>query len=416
MRFIHAADLHLDSPMQGLASRADAPTNVLRTATRGAFVRLVDAALRLEVDFMVIAGDIYDGDWQDFNTGIFFALQLGRLDKAHIPVFLLHGNHDAQSSITRSLRLPANVHRFPAERPETFELESLGVALHGQSFAHRAVTENLAASYPRPRAGCVNIGVLHTALEGHSAHARYAPCTADELDALGYDYWALGHVHERRVIARRSTIAYPGNLQGRHIREPGARGALLVEIDGRGAVDIAPLEVDVLRWHTLTVDVSAAHDFDAAAGAACEALAEHAQACGPDHLQAVRLVLQGNTRAHGELFGLDEQLRAEIARQAAAVGADRLWIEQVRIATGAPRRLGGEQSAMLGDLHALLAEAATDPGLQAELRADLLKIVGSLPREVAERAETLDAIRHGRIDEVLADIAPRVAAMLAQDD
>ena len=227
MKFIHAADIHLDSPLVGLSAYPDAPAERLRTATREAFERLVARAIEEQVDFMVIAGDLYDGDWKDYHTGLFFVRQMGRLRQAGITVYLLYGNHDAESEVTRSLQLPDNVQVFPARRAETFRIAALQVALHGQSFKHAATTDNLVPGYPAPVPGWLNIGVLHTALEGNAEHARYAPCSVAELQVKGYQYWALGHVHEHWVQRGDVTMAYPGNLQGRHIREQGARGALL---------------------------------------------------------------------------------------------------------------------------------------------------------------------------------------------
>src|SRR2546426_8575476 len=232
MRFIHAADIHLDSPLTGLSAYQDAPADLLRTATRDAFENLVSEAIAEKVDFMVIAGDLYDGNWKDFNTGIFFVRQMGLLKLAGIPVYLLFGNHDAESEMTKKLSLPDNVHCFPAGKAATFQLPELRVALHGRSFKDAATMENLAVNYPAPVSGWLNIGVLHTALEGNSAHANYAPCSIAELEARGYQYWALGHVHEHRVWHGTSTIAFPGNLQGRHIRETGPRGALIVTAEG----------------------------------------------------------------------------------------------------------------------------------------------------------------------------------------
>ena len=221
MKFIHAADIHLDSPLVGLSAYPDAPAERLRTATREAFERLVTRAIDEQVDFMVIAGDLYDGDWKDYHTGLFFVRQMGRLRQAGIPVYLLYGNHDAESEVTRSLQLPDNVQVFSARRAETFRLDTLQVALHGQSFKLAATTDNLVPSYPAPVPGWLNIGVLHTALEGNAQHASYAPCSQAELHAKGYQYWALGHVHAYWVAQGDVTIAYPGNLQGRSIRETG---------------------------------------------------------------------------------------------------------------------------------------------------------------------------------------------------
>ena len=188
-RFIHTADIHLDSPLKGLAGQEGSAADRVRTATREAFESLVGLALQEEVAFVIIAGDLYDGDWRDYQTGLFFIGQMGRLAAAEVPVFLLYGNHDAESQITRRLALPENVKRFSAGKPETFELKNLGVALHGQSFRQRDIADNLVPAYPEPIAGVFNIGVLHTGLGGMGGHANYAPCTLDDLVNKGYDYW-----------------------------------------------------------------------------------------------------------------------------------------------------------------------------------------------------------------------------------
>lgn len=149
MRFIHCADIHLDSPLRGLESYEGAPADEMRQATRRAFANVVDLAIERSVDFVLIAGDIFDGDWPDFNTGLYFASQLRRLASADIRVFLTYGNHDAVSKITKSVPLPKNVFAFPAKAPASEIIESLGVAIHGQSFTSEAVTTDLAAGYPR---------------------------------------------------------------------------------------------------------------------------------------------------------------------------------------------------------------------------------------------------------------------------
>ena len=186
MKFIHTADIHLDSPLLGLVAYADAPLQALRTATRDAFSALVDEAVTRVVDFMVIAGDLYDGSWKDYNTGQYFVRQMARLREADIPVYLLFGNHDAESEMTRRLPLPDNVVVFGSRQASSHRIEPLRVALHGQSFAHAATLDNLALGYPAPLPGWFNIGVLHTALEGNAVHARYAPCSLVELQARGY--------------------------------------------------------------------------------------------------------------------------------------------------------------------------------------------------------------------------------------
>ena len=227
-RFFHAADTHLDSPLTGLAGIEGRVAERIRSAPRAAFEALVERAIQDQVDFFVIAGDLYDGTWRDYKTGLFFGEQMGRLNQAGIPVFVLHGNHDAESQITRPLALPDNVRVFGAQNAQTFQLNKLNVALHGQSFGEKAVTDNLIPDYPAPVKDAFNIGVLHTALGGMGDHANYAPCSLLELVAKGYDYWALGHVHRGQVLNERPHVVFPGNLQGRHVREAGPKGACLV--------------------------------------------------------------------------------------------------------------------------------------------------------------------------------------------
>lgn len=238
-QFIHTGDIHLDSPLKGLSGHEGFAAEQIRMATRIAFEQLVTQAIDGQVAFVVIAGDLYDGDWRDFQTGLFFVRQMGRLRAANIPVFVLHGNHDAESQITKKLTLPDNVQVFSYRMPQTFKLADQRVALHGQSFRMQAVTENLAAAYPPPVKGFFNIGVLHTALGGvNGPHENYAPCTLEELVNKGYDYWALAHVHQGGVLHNNPHVVFCGNLQGRHIREAGPKSAQLITVRDGAVHDI----------------------------------------------------------------------------------------------------------------------------------------------------------------------------------
>ena len=415
MKFIHAADIHLDSPLAGLAAYKDAPADRLRTVTRDAFTRLVDLAIEEAVDFMIIAGDLYDGGWKDYNTGHFFCRCMGRLRQAGIPVFLLHGNHDAESDMTKRLVLPDNVRVFGSRKAETFRLDSLRVALHGRSFREAATEENLAAGYPPPVEGWLNIGVLHTALEGYAAHARYAPCSLAELVAKGYDYWALGHVHEHAVLHRDPWIVFPGNLQGRHIRETGARGAMRVEADAGGIRSVERLLVDVLRWEHLDVDVSADGDLEAVARRVGQAFARLLASTTDDRYHSVRVTLTGQTPAHGALFGLAAQLREEVLAQAAGQGIDRLWVEKVVDAT-LPLQTGPElagRADAIADLQGFLAEAPTDEAFLKALLEDLRSLVDKAPRELIAALPELDAIRAGEVADLVRTVTPDLLAHLA---
>jgi len=413
-RFIHAADIHLDSPLLGLSAYEGAPVVMLRTATRRAFVRLVDAVLEEAADFLVIAGDLYDGDWRDHNTGLFFCSQMGRLRAAGIPVYVVYGNHDAESEITRKLPLPENVRVFSAEAAETFRLERLRVALHGRSFRKRETTENLVPGYPTPNPGWFNIGVLHTALEGSAAHADYAPCSIGELAARGYDYWALGHVHAHAIVCADPPIVYPGNLQGRHIREAGARGAVLVTVDGE-RVGIERLDLDVLRWHHLDVDTGGLCSLPEVVTRVGECLADLMSAEGDGKPLAVRLTLSGKTAAHGSLFGLEGQLRAEILAHAVGLGADGLWVERVCIRTepSIDRETVRARADALADIQALLEQAPGDESLAADLLPTLRKLASDAPPELTETVPELADIRAGKLDDLIRRVTPGLLARIA---
>lgn len=415
MKFIHTADIHLDSPLSGLAAYQGAPLHVLRTATRDAFSRLVDVAIEEAVNFMVIAGDLYDGNWKDYNTGHFFCREMGRLHQASIPVYVLFGNHDADSEMTKKLQLPPNVHTFDSRKASTFCIDALQVALHGRSYKEAATLDNLAASYPAPTAGWLNIGVLHTALEGYAAHARYAPCTLAELNAKGYDYWALGHVHEHEVLQTAPWVVFPGNLQGRSIRETGPRGAVMVTTDGARITSVERLLVDRLRWHLVEVDASAATTMADVVNLVGQAFARLLADVPDGIFVAVRVCIQGHSAAHGELFGLASQLREEIVAQAAGQGMDRLWVEKVRVET-APlsdvTQATGHTEA-LADLAALLASAPDDEALLASLLDDLRPLINKAPLELMRTLPQLDALRQGNVADLVKSVSPDLLALLA---
>lgn len=257
IQFLHAADIHLDSPLLGLSNYEGMPSEEIRRATRDAFDKLVSLAIERKVDFLLVAGDLYDGDWRDARTGMFFVSRMSRLREHGIPVFLVHGNHDAASQITRSLPLPDNVHVFGNRKASTERIDALQVAIHGQSYAHQRNEDNLAAAYPARVSGCFNIGLLHTSLGGYSEHASYAPCSLDDLRARQYDYWALGHVHAAQLVSTGPHVVFPGNTQGRSIRETGEKGCYLVTVGDNLSIsscDFVPL--DVFRWRLLEVKLS----------------------------------------------------------------------------------------------------------------------------------------------------------------
>ena len=380
LKFIHCSDLHVDSPLDGLERYPGAPVEALRGATREALRNLVSLAIDRGVDFVVIAGDVFDGDWRDINTGLFFVSQMRRLDRAGIPVYVKRGNHDAASEITRALAMPGNVHEFPVRHAHTFRIESLRVALHGRSFGERAVPQDLAASYPSPVPGWLNVGVLHTSLSGYAAHDPYAPTTVDTLRGLGYDYWALGHVHAREVLRERSPrIVYCGNLQGRHAGETGPKGCELVEwVDGELRAE--PVALDVVRWARLSLPIDGlVHVPDFLRTAERAFRAAHERADG--RLSAWRLQLEGVGPLHRWLAAHADVAHGELRSLADAASGGLAWVEKVRLdCRPPPQRIAPSPEDPLAECLRLVAELAEDPArLCAFGDASLREMVAKLP-------------------------------------
>lgn len=373
--FLHAADLHLGSPFVGLSGKDDEIAARFAAASRQAFSDLVSRALELQVAFVLIAGDVYDGEWRDTSIGLFFQKEVARLDRARIPVFLLKGNHDAESVVTKAITLPAGVRQFPSQRATTFWLEDLKVAVHGRSFADRVVSENLVLQYPAPTPGWFNVGMLHTSCDGRAGHATYAPCTVSDLSRLGYQYWALGHVHEYEEVARDPWIVYPGNLQGRSLREAGAKGAVLVEVADQQVVAVERLIVDRARWATVEVDLQDLGDESAALKTIEEAIRPHA-GDAQGRLLALRVRLAGDGGLAGFLQGDAHRLRDEVQAAAHRCHED-VWIERVRVEL---REEGGrpaiEGPSSMPDLAARLEEIAGEPEIH-EAAAGFLAAIGA---------------------------------------
>ncbi|MCK1573395.1 DNA repair exonuclease [Bradyrhizobium sp. 174] len=409
-RFIHTGDIHLDSPLKGLAGQEGPAAERIRTATRTAFETLITQAIEDEVDFVVIAGDLYDGDWRDYQTGLFFVKQMGRLSQANIPVFLLHGNHDAESQITRKLTLPANVSVFPARKVETFRLPRLNVALHGQSFRQRDITDNLVPAYPPPVAGCFNIGVLHTGLGGTPGHANYAPCAIEDLINKGYDYWALAHVHQAAVLHERPHVVFCGNLQGRHIRESGPKGASLVTVEDGQVVEIAPILVDCVRWILLPVLVEQCVAVADAVDRIRQAIEEAVERDAQGRLLACRIELAGATGLHGELLASADHLLAEARAAALGLGDEVAWIERLIVATTSPETVASRKDA-LGDLQRIIESAGSDVDLQSQLATELGDLVRKLPHDI--RTDADDAVLKAAIDGNIANLIAHGGAYLS---
>lgn len=411
-RFVHASDIHLDSPLKGLAGYDGGASERIRSATREAFDNLIGQVIDEEASFFIIAGDLFDGEWRDYQTGLFFVRQMGRLGQARIPVYVLQGNHDAESTITRRLVLPGNVSLFSARKPETFRLSQLGVALHGQSFRQRDVMDNLVAGYPGKTAGMFNIGVAHTGLGGLGGHANYAPCTIDDLLNKGYDYWALGHVHQASILHEQPYVVFPGNLQGGHIRETGPKGACLVTVEDGDVSDLVPLYVDVVRWALVSVAVDGCDGIEDVADRLRDAIAAAVTTHGDGRLLACRIEFRGRTDIHDRLLVSAEYLLAEARAAALGLGEEAAWVERVVVATEPavdPATAGNREDA-LGELQRILGDAFNDAALLEALKADIGELVRKLPHDL--RAGTEDTVLNAAVDGDYAGLIGQVSPYL----
>ena len=386
IKLLHTADLHLDSPLRTLALRNDDLRNSVENATRMALVRIVDIALDEGVAAVLIAGDLYDGGQRSMKTAAFLTAQFRRLAEGGIRVFLIRGNHDAESRITREIGWPDTVHVFDGRGGHRV-LGETGIAIHGISFREPHCAENLVGRF-RPVPGMVNIAMLHTSLAGAQGHDVYAPCRLSDLADAGFDYWALGHVHSRTVHLEDPVVVMPGMPQGRDIGESGEKSVTLIEIDdGRIAVRECPSAALIFR--RVECDVAGAGDIGDLYDLVRTALHDLVSSTP----QVVRLTLTGRTALNWRLrrdLDVIAQTIAETAQPA------RIWIDQIVAATEPPTEEVGAGAA--AELAALIAEIAAQPGFKDEVQVALAEVVHDLPQQLrdvfgADSAAQADAVQ-----------------------
>ena len=408
MKFIHTADIHLDSPLHRLEAYEGAPVDEIRQASRRAFENLIDLAVDEAVDFVLIAGDLFDGDWKDYNTGLYFINQMRRLAQAGIKAFIIAGNHDAAGRMTRTLPYPDNVYVFPSRKSDTQIIEDLNVAIHGQSFARAAVSDNLVLNYPEPESGHFNIGLLHTSLTGREGHENYAPCTLADLTHKGYDYWALGHVHQFEAVAPDPPVIFPGCIQGRHIKESGAKGCVLVSVEEGDAPDIVRHPLDVIRWEPVTVDLEGAKTLDELLEHCRTALATILDLHDPKPVVA-RIAFDGTTDLHTRLAADPEHLKESVRSTALARFGERVWIEKVKIRT-TPRTPSTAEPGPLRELGVLVDALAADNDSLLALGKELASLFQKLPPDYRQG----DAGLHAEDPQQMRELVEQAHALLAR--
>jgi len=385
-RFLHTADIHLDSPLRTLALRNRELSELIGLATRRAFVRIIDLCLEERVDALVLAGDLYDGDQTSMKTARFLAEQLRRLHEAGIRTFLIRGNHDALSRITTELVMPDSVKVFGAVAEVVAIDRAAGefpVAIHGLSFAKPHAPESLLRHYAIPLPDTVNIGVMHTSLGGSEKHDPYAPCSVADLQQSGFRYWALGHIHKRSIVEDPSSaIVMPGMPQGRDINEDGPKSISLVTIREDRSIEIEERQTCVAQFERLVVNVTGVNEWKDLVERINVELERMRGTVSADHLVA-RIHLTGTSVLSWRMRRDADLLRTEMETRGSIIG--KTWIDKVQVATSPAGEADGVSSDALAELATIIKqEVDGSTGYRTELREIAEELRGQLPSELRD--------------------------------
>lgn len=377
MKFLHTADIHLDSPLRSLALRDPELRDRVRTASRAALTRIVDIALAEDVTALLIAGDLFDGAERSARTAAFLTLQLERLREHGIRVFYIKGNHDAENPLTGEMNLPDNVHVFDGRGGKVKLADD--VWIHGVSFASRHAPDTLLPKFHAPVEGAVNIAMLHTSLTGAEGHNPYAPCALGDLTAAGFDYWALGHVHRRQVHSQTPWVVMPGTPQGRDIGDPGPKSATLVTIGE--TIETEEVPTSVVEFLQVKIDATDIESDDALRDLLRQTLREVAQGMVSDSA-VIRLELTGRTPRRWQVLRDQDVWTDTAAQYARETGT--LWLDKIMF--GFSDSAEPSQSAT-DELAGIMKTIREEPGFAETCRGEIEGILQELPP--LRRAELL---------------------------
>lgn len=414
-RFVHAADIHLNSPLRSLALRDPGLADVIGNATRRAFIRIVDLCLDEQVDALLLAGDLYDGHQTSMKTARFLAEQIRRLHEASIRAFIIRGNHDALSKITKELTFPDSVKVFGG-RAEVVEIVrrkgDTPIAIHGLSFAQPHAPESLIVKYKPAVEGAINIGVLHTSLAGAPGHDPYSPCSLADLAATGFNYWALGHIHKRSVVEGRCAIVMPGMPQGRDINETGSKSVTLVTIADDRSIRIEERTTSVAQFERVCTDVTNIDNWTALVREIGRSVEQARDGLSSEQL-VVRLRLTGTTPLAWQIRRDLDLLKTELDHRAAVIGA--CWVEKLETDCHAPGAMGGLSDNPLTELHRLINEVVVrSDAFQMDVKRIAEELRDQLPPEcrtiLGSDEATFDRALAGLVTEGADDVLARLHA------
>ncbi|MFS2151454.1 metallophosphoesterase family protein [Rhizobium sp. Rhizsp42] len=384
-RFVHTADIHLDSPLKSLALLNSELSELIGLATRRSFVQTIDLCLEERVDALIIAGDLYDGEQTSMKTARFLAEQLGRLDQAGIRTYIIRGNHDALSKITAQLVMPDSVRVF-GEAAEVVMVDrsasDFDVAIHGMSFAKPHAPESLLRHFALPTPDAVNIGIMHTSLNGSPGHDPYAPCSVAELKQTGFQYWALGHIHKRSIFDDKSSaIVMPGIPQGRDINEDGSKTVTLVTVSDDRTVVVEERTTAVARFERLQIDVSAATDWENVVAISKQKLSKHASDVSAQQI-VTRVEVIGSSELAWRVRRDIDVLRTELETHGSLLG--NLWVEKVKVSSARPQRIAGNIGALDELANIIDQEIHGSVDFNIEMKAIADELRSQLPTELRD--------------------------------
>ncbi|MBN1902227.1 DNA repair exonuclease [Candidatus Sumerlaeota bacterium] len=380
-KFVHSSDLHLGSPFKGLLGMESSTGNRLLEAGFEAFQNILRICVQNKVDFLLIAGDVFDAEDRGLKAQIRFRDGLAELAEKGIRSFVVHGNHDPLSGWAAQLEWPEGVKIF-GDRIETAPVTREGEILchiQGISYPKADIRENLSRNFKRPPASPFAIALLHANLGTGTGHEPYAPCSIEDLDASGFDYWALGHVHKAGVIRKeKPAIVYPGNPQGLHINESGRHGIYLATVTNGHLTDLSFLPTDVVRWFNLTgesaLDISSIETEEELLGlidAQCEKINTEAE----DRSAIVRLELRGRAPLHSHLCRETYLEDLKSALQEKWIHKDSfLFLERIGNNTRLPVNLEAHRKAgdFIAEILELIDQARTSPDFLEALKKEHL--------------------------------------------
>ncbi|AKB50179.1 DNA double-strand break repair protein Mre11 [Methanosarcina barkeri str. Wiesmoor] len=384
MSFVHAADLHLDSPFTGISEIDPELGERLAKATFQAYEAIIKLCMEEEVDFLLIAGDVYDSADKSLYAQVRFIEGLRKLETAGIQVFICHGNHDPLDGWSASLTWPENVHIMSGDRAEVVEFKKEGetaAVIVGMSYPTRHIMKNLVKNFPRKEDNWpFTIGLLHCSVGSNPEHDPYAPCTLQDLRKINYDYWALGHIHTPSIVCKEAPVViYPGNPQGRHLGENGARGCFVVDVSSGGDISTRFMETDSVRWYIREISIEGLEKEGELIESLQSQLDEMRENSGGRSV-ICSFVLKGRGPLH-HIFRQDGFLEdlLRLLREGETWGRQFLWVERIEDDTLFPveRELLLKREDFVGDLVKIVEGSKTDEKALDEFREALSPLFGS---------------------------------------